>query len=379
MLTLPCAGFTIVAAVTVSGSPSGSLSLFSTGTLTPALYGAEAASSTAFGPSLTEVIVSGTVVGDEGKPSLSVTVNTRFTVPWKLAAGTNTRFAAAVGVSGAPATTGVVPSGRNSVPLVGNVVMVADTTVPSTSVPNSDTASGVSSGPLDAAGAATGGSLTLMTLIVTVAGSDARPSLSVTKKVMPVWPLKLAEGCSSRPEACCGVRVCPASTTVVRSASSSVLPGGIEITVTLATLPSPSVPVSGTGRVVSSLPLTASSSATGAMLFGSDAVPSTEAAFAGAPPSEPRLAGVTLSWMRSTRNPGRNSPPSPPFRPAAVAASGSFWFRSEITRSSSGGGAGLMGAATTAASSGVSWTMPSCVVRITSPRWTRSPIFSARI
>ena len=352
-VTLPCPGLTIVAPVTVSGSPSGSLSLPSTGTLTAVLYGADALSSTAFGPSLTGVIVSGTVVGGDTSPSLSVTVNTRFTVPWKLGAGTNTRLAASAGVSGAPALTGVLPSGRNSVPLPGRLVRVNEATLPSTSLPSSDTGSGVSSGPLAAAGAATGASLTLITLIVTVAGSDARPSLSVTKKVMPVSPLKLAEGCSSRPAACCGVSVWPATTTVVPSASSSVLPGGIDVTVTLATLPSPSLPVSGTGRVLSSSPLTVPSSATGAMLFTSVWLLSS-GTLAGAVPSVPVLAGVTPSWMRSTRKPGRNSPPSPPFRPAAVAASGSPAFRSAITRSISGAGAGLIGTAATAVSSGVS-------------------------
>ena len=48
-----------------------------------------------------------------------------------------------------------------------------------------------------------------------------------------------------------------------------------------------------------------------------------------------RLAGVTFSTTRSTRRPGVNSLPSPPVKPAAVAASRSSLFRASITRSSS--------------------------------------------
>ena len=44
-------------------------------------------------------------------PSSSVTVNGIVTVPLKLVAGTNTRFAASATGIGVPATTGVVPFG----------------------------------------------------------------------------------------------------------------------------------------------------------------------------------------------------------------------------------------------------------------------------
>ena len=48
----------------------------------------------------------------ETAPELSVTVNGIVTLPLKLAVGTNTRPAVWAGVSGVPATTGVVPSAR---------------------------------------------------------------------------------------------------------------------------------------------------------------------------------------------------------------------------------------------------------------------------
>ena len=113
---------------------------------------------------------------------------------------------------------------------------------------------------------AVGGSCTGVTVIVTVAGSDASPPLSVTKKVMPVLPLKSAAGLNSTPSACSGVNVCPESTWVVPSASSKVPPEGMEVMVTLTTLPSLSEPCNGTGSVASSSPVMLPVSATGATL-----------------------------------------------------------------------------------------------------------------
>ena len=64
----------------------------------------------ATGGSLTSVTVIISSAGALVAPSSSVTVKAIVTVPLKLVAGTNTRLAASAGVSGVPATTGVVPS-----------------------------------------------------------------------------------------------------------------------------------------------------------------------------------------------------------------------------------------------------------------------------
>ena len=103
-------------------------------------------------------------------------------------------------------------------------------------------------------------------------------------------------------------------------------------------------------------------------------------------PGSVRLAGVTFSVMRSTRRPGDRSPaPSPPDTPAAVAACESGSFSALMTRSTSGvalaalavtSAARATAAIAVALSSGLSWTMPFWVVRITSPLWTRSPSLS---
>ena len=61
-----------------------------------------------------------------------------------------------------PVVTGVMPSLRNSVPFSGKVVTVTETTVPSESVPASDTGIRVSSSPETESGVATGGALTVM-------------------------------------------------------------------------------------------------------------------------------------------------------------------------------------------------------------------------
>jgi len=88
-------------------------------------------------------------------------------------------------------------------------------------------------------------------------------------------------------------------------------------------------------------------------------------------------AGLIDSVIRSTRKPGPSSPPSVPFRPAAGAAGASASFSALITRSTSS--VCRMRAAVSCARSGSSCTMPSCVVRITSPRCTTSPTFSGCI
>ena len=169
----------------------------------------------------------------------------------------------------------------------------------------------------------------------TVALLDVEPWLSVTKNVIAAWPTNSAAGWNSSPAACAGVSVCPALTTVVPSASSSVPPVGMLVTVTLATLPSLSTPRSAIGSVAFSGPLTVPSSADGAMLASAAADPAVSAtggvllvpsAELGSSPSV-----VRASEIRSTRRPGRNSPPSPPARPAAVAASASFCARLSMT------------------------------------------------
>ena len=101
--------------------------------------------------------------------------------------------------------------------------------------------------------------------------------------------------------------------------------------------------------------------------------------------------GVTPSSMRPTRRPGARSPaPLPPVTPAAVA-SAEFGSSSPLMMRSisfSAGARAVIAAVAPAAaaaacaaavSSGLSWTMPSCEVRITSPCRTRSPMPSGRI
>ena len=120
------------------------------------------------------------LAGAEVAPSSSVTVNGIETVPLKLVAGTNTRFAASAAGIGVPAVTGVVPSGMYSTPSPtgGRLVTVTKSTVPSTSVPVRLTGMLVSSSPDDVLGVATGGSLTPVMTIVSAA-VDVEPSASV--------------------------------------------------------------------------------------------------------------------------------------------------------------------------------------------------------
>ena len=105
-------------------------------------------------------------------------------------------------------------------------------------------------------------------------------------------------------------------------------------------------------------------------------------------PAAPGCAGPSSeidSWMRSTRRSDDWLPPSPsPAKPAPGASCGFASFKPLMTRSSSVAGASTwpMRAAAKApvsASSGLSCTMPSCEVRITSPLLTMSPSLSTCI
>src|SRR6266850_7692238 len=220
----------------------------------------------ALGASLTEATLIVSVAGSEVAPSLSVTVKLKLVLPLKLVAGTNFKPAASVGVSAVPATTAVVPSARNSVPLAGKAVTVTDAMVPSMSVPPRLTAIVVSSLPAAVPGVALGASLTEATLIVSVAGSEVAPSLSVTVKLKPVLPLKLKGGTNFKPAASAAVRAVSATTSVVPSFRNSVPLAGRAVTVTEAIVPSMSVPSRLTAMVVSSLPLAMPAVAVGASL-----------------------------------------------------------------------------------------------------------------
>ena len=123
---------------------------------------------------------------------------------------------------------------------------------------------GVSSGVVATSATATGASSTAITLRLTVAGSETAPLLSVTVNTMPALPEKSGAGLNSSPAACAGVSVWPASTGVMPSASSKLLPGGTLTMVTPAMLPSTSWPVSEIGKTASSCPLTLAGVATGA-------------------------------------------------------------------------------------------------------------------
>ena len=157
--------------------------------------------------------------------------------------------------------------------------------------------------------------------------------------------------------------------------------------VTAVTLPSVSAPPSDIGRVASSLPDTVAGVAVGrslgvagvaaAWFSGAVAVVNVGTVPAGSTPAVcASETGVTSSAMRPTRRPGCRPPPSAPVRPAAGAVCASGSFSSAMTRSiSSSVGAAGLAARPGASGSGVSCTRPSCVVRITSPLWTSSPIF----
>ena len=72
MTTLPWLGSATTALAMVSGSPSTSVSLASTATVTAALMGVEAMSLTATGASLTGVIESVSVAACVSRPSVTV-------------------------------------------------------------------------------------------------------------------------------------------------------------------------------------------------------------------------------------------------------------------------------------------------------------------
>src|SRR5882672_6140876 len=203
-----------------------------------------AAPGVALGASFTEVTLIVSVAGNEMAHSLSVTVKSKLVLPLKLVVGTNVKPAASVGVSAVPATTGVVPSARNSVPSVGRAVTVTDAIVPSMSVPPRLMAMVVSSLPATVPGVALGASFTETTLIVSVAGSEVAPSLSV----------KLKGGTNFKLAASAAVRAVPATTGVVPSFKNSVPLAGKAVTVTEAIVPSMSAPPRLTSIVVSSLP-----------------------------------------------------------------------------------------------------------------------------
>ncbi len=160
--TLPSAALTF-ALVTVSASLSASLSLPSTATVTGACATVLEVSLRAAGGSLTGVTVSRTVAGAETPPSLSVTVKVNDVLPFQWAFGRKTRLAACAAVSTVPAATGASVSPRSSAPLAGAVRSVTLVTLPSMSVPASETSSRMSSPPLLPLSMASGRSLTAVT------------------------------------------------------------------------------------------------------------------------------------------------------------------------------------------------------------------------
>ena len=226
---------------------------------------------------------------------------------------------------------------------------------------------GVSSAVLATSARASGASLTGVTAIWNVPVDEVAPPSSVTVKSMCAGPLKSGAGRNSSVSPWAGVSTWPATTGVVPLASSSVPLDGRATTVTPVMTPSRSVPRSEIGRVLSSRPLALPGVATGGALPASGFCGATgcSVTLARSAAVTSAAAGVSVSTMRSTRRPGCRSP-SPPARPAPGV----------ISISPSGG---ISTTRVPGDGSSVSCTMPSCVVRITSPRCTSSPSLSACI
>ena len=172
-VTVPWAALTL-AAVTVSGSPSTSLSLPSTAMLaTGVLTGVLATSPAAAGASLTAVTVRLTVAV-EVPPLPSLMVYVKLAGPLKLGVGVKT----------------TEPPARLTLPPTGACTLVMNKALPSTSVSLPSKAAGAMfSGVSSAIGAsvsvtASGASLTGVTLRVTVLGAASKaPAESCTLKV----------------------------------------------------------------------------------------------------------------------------------------------------------------------------------------------------
>ena len=181
--------------MTVSVSPSTSLSLPSTEIVVLVLMGVAAMSSTATGASLTGATVMGALTDGDTAPSLSVAVKSNAVVPLKFAAGTKLNVAAPA-VAGMlwPAVTATPP--KSSTPLAGRALIVKLTTLPSISLPPSSTGMpAASSSPLAGVARATGASLTALTSIVIWFGAVSKaPALSCTLKLKLAWPAPLAFG-----------------------------------------------------------------------------------------------------------------------------------------------------------------------------------------
>ncbi len=177
MYSTPCVAGGSVVTVTKSTVPSISVPVRSTGMLVSSLP--DDVLGVATGGSFTSLTVITSFAGADVVPSSSVTVKAIVTVPLKLVAGTNTRFAASVAEIGVFAVTGVVPFGMYSTPCVvgGRLVTVTKSTVPSTSVPVRSTGIFVSSLPDDIDGVAAGGSLTATTEIVEIAVFEFVPNV----------------------------------------------------------------------------------------------------------------------------------------------------------------------------------------------------------
>ena len=235
----------------------------------------------------------------------------------------------------------------------------------------------VSSGVLAKSALLTGASGTGNSKMLTVPVLDSAPRSSVTAKVTgPGLPFKLALGWNWRFAACSGVNTAPAPTGA--PLTNKVPPVGTEIMRTLTTEPSLSLPIKEMGKVLSSSPVTLAELAVGGVFGVVMAPPAALPAIwlVGTPDSLPLVPSLT----RPTRSPSPKLEPSaPPVRPAAVAASAWFCSNAEITRSVS---LASTRCATDGAAASPSWvrrTIPSWVVRITSPLRTTSPILSTRI
>ncbi len=120
--------------------------------------------------------------GVETAPVLSVTVNVTAALPLKSAAGWKSRPVACAAVMVCPASTSV-PSASDSELPEGMLTMVTLVTVPSTSVPPSDSGKVLSSRPPAVPAVATGASLTGVRLMSVVPEALAPPSLTVKPKL----------------------------------------------------------------------------------------------------------------------------------------------------------------------------------------------------
>ncbi len=151
----------------------------------------------------------------------------------------------------------------------------------SASLPSTSIDTDPSSATVNVSALADGASSTAVTLSDQLALVDTAPALSITEKPIDVLPNWFASGRNSRLAACALDRFWPSTTGVTPSVSSNVPNVGRRSTTTLAIVPSMSVPSSATGIVLSSLPLAAPATATGASLTAMTSMLTTPVATAG--------------------------------------------------------------------------------------------------